>query len=119
MEVTAGTEGNRPLLKLVTTAQSRPAITKFFPVDNRVESMVDLKTLLPEYLTFRRREKGKRRKTLSCSLCTQMKRGTVTRSQGRGSTETFPLLRYTPTTPFRVSTMPAAQSYGPTPGSSL
>ena len=34
----AGVDGDRALVKLVTTAQSRPAITKFFPVDNRVES---------------------------------------------------------------------------------
>ena len=29
----AGTNGDQPLVSLVTTAQSRPAITKFFPVD--------------------------------------------------------------------------------------
>src|SRR6185295_181714 len=32
----ADTDGDRPLIKLLTTAQSRPAITTFFPVDNRV-----------------------------------------------------------------------------------
>ncbi|HMI38710.1 MAG TPA: DUF3108 domain-containing protein, partial [Nitrospiraceae bacterium] len=56
----AGMDGDRPLAKLITTAQSRPAITKFFPVDNRVESIVDLATLLPEHLTFKRRE-GKKK----------------------------------------------------------
>jgi hypothetical protein len=60
MGVTAWTEENPPLRKLVTTAQSRPAITKFFPVDNRVESILTPETLLPQHLTFRRRE-GKKR----------------------------------------------------------
>ena len=56
----AGTDGDRPLAKLITTAQSRPVITKFFPVDNRVESIVDPATLLPEHLTFKRREGRKK-----------------------------------------------------------
>ena len=47
MKINAGTavmgvtvtekNGDQPLVKLVTTAQTRPVITKFFPVDNRVE----------------------------------------------------------------------------------
>src|SRR5512141_452971 len=49
----AGTDGDRRLAKLITTAQSRPAITKFFPVDNRVESIVDPATMLPEHLFFK------------------------------------------------------------------
>ena len=57
----AGRDGDRPLAKLITTAQSRPMITKFFPVDNRVESIMDLATLLPEHLIFKRRE-GKKNK---------------------------------------------------------
>lgn len=59
----AGMDGDRPLAKLITTAQSRPAITKFFPVDNRVESLLDPATLLPEHLTFKRRE-GKKKEDL-------------------------------------------------------
>ena len=38
--------GDRSRAKLVTTAQSSPAISKFFPVDNRVESEFDLRTQL-------------------------------------------------------------------------
>ena len=56
MGVTGGTDEDPSLVKLVTTAQSRPAITKFFPVDNRVESILDPETLLPKHLTFNRRE---------------------------------------------------------------
>ena len=39
MGVTAVRTENPPLVKLVTTALWRPAITKFFPVDNRVEGV--------------------------------------------------------------------------------
>src|SRR5262249_14863756 len=51
-----GAAGNSSHAKLVTTAQSRPAITKFFPVDNRVESEFDLRTQLPQHMVFKRRE---------------------------------------------------------------
>ncbi len=78
-----GTDGNRPLAKLVTTAQSRPAITKFFPVDNRVESIVDPTTLLPEHLNFRRRE-GKKKEDIEYIF--DQKRGKVTAVKN-GTTE--------------------------------
>ncbi|OGW52259.1 MAG: hypothetical protein A2V62_02620 [Nitrospirae bacterium RBG_19FT_COMBO_58_9] len=71
----AGTDGDQPLVKLITTAQSRPAITKFFPVDNRVESLLDLATLLPEHLTFKRRE-GKKKEDLEYLF--HQKEGAVT-----------------------------------------
>ncbi|MEX5213158.1 MAG: DUF3108 domain-containing protein [Nitrospiraceae bacterium] len=50
----------RPIIKLVTTARSSPWITRFYPVDNRVESWVDAEYLVPQRMTFRRRE-GKRK----------------------------------------------------------
>jgi hypothetical protein len=53
------TEGP-PALELVTTARSSPFVSKFYPVDNRVQSLVDAKTLAPRRLLFRRRE-GKRK----------------------------------------------------------
>jgi Protein of unknown function (DUF3108) len=71
----AGSDGDRPLAKLITTAQSRPVITKFFPVDNRVESIVDPATLLPEHLIFRRRE-GKKKEDIEYTF--HQKEGTVT-----------------------------------------
>ena len=84
MTVTAaGADGDRPLAKLITTAQSRPAITKYFPVDNRVESIVDPATLLPEHLTFRRRE-GKKKEDIEYTF--HQKEGTVTTVKG-GKTE--------------------------------
>ena len=78
-----GTDGDRPLVKLVTTAQSRPAITKFFPVDNRVESLLDPATLLPEHLTFKRRE-GKKKEDIEYTF--HQREGAVTVVKG-GATE--------------------------------
>ena len=80
----AAVDGGRPLAKFITTAQSRPAITTFFPVDNRVESIVDLATLLPEHLTFKRRE-GKKKEDLEYTF--HQNEGTVTVIKG-GTTET-------------------------------
>ena len=81
----AGMDGDRPLAKLITTTQSRPMITKFFPVDNRVESIVDPATLLPEHLTFKRRE-GKKKEDIEYTF--HQKEGTVTILKG-GTTETL------------------------------
>ena len=81
----AGMDGGRPLAKLITTAQSRPAITKFFPVDNRVESIVDPATLFPEHLFFKRRE-GKKKEDIEYAF--HQKEGTVTVIKG-GESETF------------------------------
>lgn len=91
MGVTAMTDENPPLVKLVTTAQSRPVITKFFPVDNRVESILNPETLLPEHLTFRRRE-GKKKEDIEYTF--DQKDGTVIEVKG-GSTETLPILPHT------------------------
>ena len=79
----AGTDGDQPLVKLVTTAQSRPTIAKFFPVDNRVESLLDLATLLPEHLTFKRRE-GKKKEDIEYLF--HQREGAVTVVKG-GATE--------------------------------
>jgi len=81
----AGTDGDRPLAKLITTTQSRPMITTFFPVDNWVESIVDPATLLPEHLTFKRRE-GKKKEDIEYTF--HQKEGTVTVVKG-GTTETL------------------------------
>jgi hypothetical protein len=61
MEVTdlaASAEG--AAFRLITSAQSNQFISAFYPVDNRVESVVDADRLLPERLLFRRRE-GRRK----------------------------------------------------------
>lgn len=49
----------KPQLILNMTARSSPTVTKFYPVDNRGVSHVDLESFLPRHMTFARRE-GKR-----------------------------------------------------------
>jgi hypothetical protein len=63
------------LATVVTTARSSPMVTKFYPVDNRVESQIDLDTLQPERMTFRRRE-GKRKNDFAYTF--HHRDGTVT-----------------------------------------
>ena len=88
MEVasTGGTRGDT-VARLVGTAQSTPIITKFFPVDSRVESELDLDTLVPEHMTFRRRE-GKKKEDIEYVF--HQKEGTVTAVRG-GTTESLPI----------------------------
>ncbi len=52
-------ESGRPQITLGMTARSSPVVTKFYPVDNRGVSVVDLESFLPRHMTFARRE-GKR-----------------------------------------------------------
>lgn len=76
---------NQAAAKLVGTAQSTPIITRFFPVDNRVESELDLDTLTPEHMTFRRRE-GKKKEDIEYVF--HQKEGLVTAVRG-GTTESL------------------------------
>jgi hypothetical protein len=85
MEVQA--DGTAGRAKLVTTAQSRPAITKFFPVDNRVESVFDLRTQLPQHMVFRRRE-GRNKEDIEYTF--HHAEGTVTAVR-QGTTERLPI----------------------------
>ncbi len=88
MEVLDGGGGRDSLTaKFVTTAQSRPAITKFFPVDNRVESEFDLSAQLPQHMLFKRRE-GKKKEDIEYTF--HHKEGTVTAIKG-GTAETLPI----------------------------
>ena len=80
-------QNDRPVAKLVGTAQSTPIITKFFPVDNRVESELDLETLAPDHMTFRRRE-GKKKEDIEYVF--RQREGTVTAVRG-GTTESLPI----------------------------
>jgi hypothetical protein len=67
--------GDSPALKLLMTAQSSPKVTRFYPVDNRVESLVDPRSFQSERMTFRRRE-GKRKNDFEYTFHHQ--EGTVT-----------------------------------------
>jgi hypothetical protein len=50
----------RAAYRLVTTAQTNKFVSSFYPVDSRVESILDANTWLPQRLLFKRRE-GKRK----------------------------------------------------------
>jgi len=88
MEITT-VEGvkDRVFAKLIGTAQSRPILTRFFPVDNRVESEIDFAELIPEHMTFRRRE-GKKKEDIEYVFHQQQ--GKVTAVRG-GITESLPI----------------------------
>ena len=66
---------DRRTLRLLTTAQSSPMVTRFYPVNNRVESIVDLDTFLPARMIFNRRE-GKRKNDFEYTF--HHREGTVT-----------------------------------------
>jgi Protein of unknown function (DUF3108) len=87
MEVTESSGGGSSALKLVTTAQSSPKLTRFYPVDNRVESLVDPNSFQSEWMTFRRRE-GKRKNNFEYTF--HHKEGTVTAVKD-GVSETLPI----------------------------
>ena len=50
----------RAALKLLTIAKSNSVVSKVYPIDNRVESLIDAETLAPYRMMFQRRE-GKRK----------------------------------------------------------
>lgn len=78
---------DRPLAKLVGTARSTPIITRLFPVDNRVESELDLDALVPDHMTFRRRE-GKKKEDIEYVF--HQKEGLVTAVR-EGTIESLPI----------------------------
>jgi hypothetical protein len=80
-------DGDASRARLVTTAQSRPAISKFFPVDNRVESEFDLSAQLPQHMVFRRRE-GRNKEDIEYTF--NHREGTVTAVR-HGTAETLPI----------------------------
>jgi Protein of unknown function (DUF3108) len=82
----APVEGHRAL-KLLSTAKSSPTVTKFYPVDNRVESIIDAESLLPYHLMFTRRE-GKKKNDFDVTF--HRATGTVL-SIKDGTSETLPM----------------------------
>jgi hypothetical protein len=56
--------GERPVLQLLHTARSNEFISVFYPVNNRVESLVDEELMLPYRLIFNRREGRRKNDTL-------------------------------------------------------
>jgi hypothetical protein len=58
---------DRPALKLYSLAKSSKFLSTFYPVENRVESVIDAETPSPYRLIFHRRE-GKRRNTFDLTF---------------------------------------------------
>jgi uncharacterized protein DUF3108 len=79
--------GGSPLVKLLHTARSNDFISAFYPVNNRVESLVDEQAMVPYRLVFRRRE-GKRKNDIEVLFDQTAHRATITKD---GQTETVPV----------------------------
>lgn len=89
MEVHPAPSGSpQPQLLLVNTAKSSKFISRFFPVDNRVESTVDAETLAPQHFVFRRRE-GKKRNDFDVTFVHAEGKATGTKD-GEAYVQTIP-----------------------------
>jgi hypothetical protein len=98
---------------LLTTARSSPVVTKFYRVDNRVESQIDVDRLLPEHMKFHRHE-GKRTNDFDYTF--HHEAGTVTAVKD-GTTEVLPI---EPSTQDAVSCLYLVRSALPmTPGATM
>ena len=75
----------RPVVKLVHTARSNEFISTFYPVNNRVESLLDEEAGYPRHLLFKRRE-GRRKNDIEVIFDQAEHRATVTKD---GHTETM------------------------------
>jgi len=79
------TMAGRPVVKLVHTARSNEFISAFYPVNNRVESLLDEEAGYPHHLLFKRRE-GRRKNDIEVRFDQAAHRATVTKD---GNTETM------------------------------
>ncbi len=79
------TLADRPVVKLVHTARSNEFISAFYPVNNRVESLLDEEAGYPHHLLFKRRE-GRRKNDIEVIFDQAAHRATVTKD---GHTETM------------------------------
>jgi hypothetical protein len=75
----------RSVVKLIHTARSNEFVSAFYPVNNRVESLLDEEGAYPHHLLFKRRE-GKRKNDIEVVFDQAAHKATVTKD---GSTETM------------------------------
>ena len=75
----------RSVIKVVHTAKSNDFISAFYPVNNRVETLLDEEATYPHRLLFKRRE-GKRKNDIEVIFDQAAHRATVTKD---GNTETM------------------------------
>src|SRR3989442_7222608 len=79
------TLAGRPVVKLVHTARSNEFISAFYPVNNRVESLLDEEAGYPHRVFFKRRE-GRRKNDIEVVFDQNAHRATGTKD---GTTETM------------------------------
>lgn len=84
------TLAGRPVFKAVHTARSNDFVSVFYPVNNRVETVLDEETHIPYRLVFNRRE-GKRKNDIDVLYDQTAHKATVTKD---GSTETLDIPPY-------------------------
>ena len=75
----------RSVVKLIHTAKSNEFVSAFYPVNNRVESLLDEEASYPHRLIFKRRE-GKRKNDIEVAYDQVAHKATVTKD---GNTETM------------------------------
>lgn len=75
----------RSVVKLIHTAKSNEFVSAFYPVNNRVESLLDEEGAYPHHLLFKRRE-GKRKNDIEVIFDQAAHKATVTKD---GNTETM------------------------------
>ena len=75
----------RSVVKLIHTARSNEFVSAFYPVNNRVESLLDEEAAHPHHLLFKRRE-GKRKNDIEAVYDQAAHKATVTKD---GNTETM------------------------------
>jgi hypothetical protein len=75
----------RSVVKLIHTARSNEFVSVFYPVNNRVESLMDEEAAYPHQLLFKRRE-GKRKNDIEVLFDQAAHKATVTKD---GNTETM------------------------------
>jgi len=79
------TLAGRPVFKALHTARSNDFVSVFYPVNNRVETLLDEETHVPHRLLFHRRE-GKRKNDIEVHFDQVAHKATVTKD---GATETL------------------------------
>ncbi len=96
----------RPVIKIVHTAKSNDFVSAFYPVNNRVETLVDEEMIYPYRLLFKRRE-GKRKNDIEAIFDQTAHRATVTKDGNTETMEVPPAVQDTLSVLYFSRTLPA------------
>lgn len=96
----------RPAIKIVHTARSNDFISAFYPVNNRVETLLDEEAVYPYRLLFKRRE-GKRKNDIEAIFDQTAHRATVTKDGNTETMEVPPAVQDTLSVLYFFRTLPA------------